>query len=325
MRPTLLIAQRGAAFSAGWRGLAGSPNRPFLLAIVAVCLFGLAGFLPDQDNVKTPYFGIRIVDDQTGRGVALVQLRTVNDIVFYTDSGGWVAFHEPGLMDREVYFSISSPGYEYPKDGFGYRGIRLTTKPGLSTTVKLKRVNIAERLYRVTGQGIHRDGTLLGLPVPIKDGNLNAGVVGQDSTQAVPYGDGIFWLWGDTNLANYPLGNFQTTAAMSPLPGKDGFKAELGVPLKYFGDADRPDQVRRMARLERAGPVWLFGLLTVRAGDGKEALVAHYTRQKGLAEVLEHGLVRFDDGAGVFKKVATFDLQNTWRFPRGNAFRVRRG
>src|SRR5437899_1649930 len=77
-----------------------------------------------EEKVNHPYFGIHVVDDRTGRGVPLVELRTVNDIKFVTDSAGWVAFHEPGLMEREVFFSIAAPGYEYPKDGFGYRGRR---------------------------------------------------------------------------------------------------------------------------------------------------------------------------------------------------------
>ncbi len=161
------------------------------------------------------------------------------------------------------------------------------------------------------------------MPFPIKDGNLNTGVVGQDSVQAVPYRDKIFWLWGDTNLPDYPLGNFQTTAATSPMPGQQGFKADLGVPLTYFADAAHPDRVRHMTPWKEPGPVWLFGLLSVRNEAGKESLVAHYTRQKSLTEVVEHGLVRFDDEAGFFKKIVTFDLKNTWQCPRGNAFQVR--
>jgi hypothetical protein len=319
----LLVEKYATFFANGRSRFAGGLGWPVALAALSACLFGMVGFLPAQEKIKSPYFGIRIVDEKTGRGVPLVELRMVNDIVQHTDSGGWAAFQEPGLMEREIYFAISAPGYEYPKDGFGYRGVRLTTKPGLTATVKIRRTNIAERLYRVTGQGIHRDSTLLGMPAPLQDGNLNAGVLGQDSVQAVPYRDGIFWLWGDTNLPNYPLGNFQTTAAMSPLPGKQGFQAEVGVPFTYFADATRPDQVRHMVPWKELGPVWLFGLLTIKGGDGNETLVSHYTRQKGLSQVLEHGLVRFDDEAGVFKKIVTMDLKETWRFPRGNAFRVR--
>lgn len=68
------------------------------------------------------YFKITVVDEQTGRGVPLVELRTVNGIRLWTDSNGVAAFVEPGLMDQSVFFHIASHGYEFPKDGLGYRG-----------------------------------------------------------------------------------------------------------------------------------------------------------------------------------------------------------
>jgi hypothetical protein len=277
-----------------------------------------------DERAAAPYFGIQVIDEATSRGVPLIELRTVNDIALFTDSAGWIAFHEPGLMDREVFFAVVGPGYEYAQDGFGIRGVRLTTTPGKTATVKVKRTNIAQRLYRVTGQGIYRDSELLDLATPPGIAALNAGVVGQDSVQAVPYRGRIFWLWGDTNLANYPLGNFQTTAATSPLPGKE-FDSQAGVPLSYFmakptaGDESKPARVRAMAPLPDPGLVWLFGLLTISDPEGREALVSHYMRRKSLAEESEHGLVRFNDDAGVFEKIATFDLDNHWRFPNGNA------
>src|SRR3954451_21414431 len=40
---------------------------------------------------KGDYFAISVVDDQTGRGVPLVQLKTTNDVCYYTDSNGLVA------------------------------------------------------------------------------------------------------------------------------------------------------------------------------------------------------------------------------------------
>ena len=105
--------------------------------------------------IKAPYFGIQVIDEDTGRGIPMTELRTVNDVRGITDNAGWMAFNEPGLMDREVWFYISlSPGYQREKDGFGYTGARLKTTPGTSATVKLKRTNIAERLARTTGQAI---------------------------------------------------------------------------------------------------------------------------------------------------------------------------
>ncbi len=50
------------------------------------------------------FFVIRVVDEQTGRGVPLMELKTTNGISFWTDSQGVIAFFEPGLMEREVYF-----------------------------------------------------------------------------------------------------------------------------------------------------------------------------------------------------------------------------
>ena len=94
---------------------------------------------------KPSSFEIQVVDRVTGRGVPPVQLRTVNDIRYYTDSAGRVAFDAPGLIHQRVFFHVSSHGYEFPKDGFGYRGIRLQITPGGKATLKIKRLNIPQR------------------------------------------------------------------------------------------------------------------------------------------------------------------------------------
>jgi hypothetical protein len=125
------------------------------------------------------YFTITVVDHQTGRGVPLVELSTTNDAVYYTDSNGVVAFHEPGLMNQVVYFHIKSHGYEYPKDFLGFRGKALKVTKGDSAVLRIKRLNVAERLYRITGEGIYRDSVLVGHPVPTKQPLLNGAVMGQ--------------------------------------------------------------------------------------------------------------------------------------------------
>src|SRR5579863_4700657 len=101
------------------------------------------------------YFTISIVDDQTGRGVPLVELRTTNEIPYYTDSNGIVALYEPGLMGRTVYFSVKSDGYEFPEDLLGSRGVSLKVTSGGRAQLKIRRTNIGERLYRITGEGIY--------------------------------------------------------------------------------------------------------------------------------------------------------------------------
>ncbi len=261
-------------------------------------------------------FGIHVVDAATERGIPLIEMRTVNDIRLVTDSAGWAAFHEPGLMGREVYFAVSGPGYELAKDGFGYTGIRPTPRDGETITVKMKRSNIAERIARTTGQGIYRDSELLGLPCPVP--NLMAEVMGQDSVQATPYKGKIFWLWGDTNNPQYPLGNYQTTCATTPLDQRP----EQGLRYDYFMSAKEPTRLRHMYPHSEAGCVWLFGLLTVKDEQGSDALLAHYGRFMGLDQSKDHGICRFNDTSGVFEKVEELGSDNTWRFLRGNAVRA---
>src|SRR4029434_605970 len=86
-----------------------------IIAVALILLFSIGG------QAATNVFVIRVMDEQTGRGVALVALKTQNTIASWTDSAGIVAFGEPALLGEEVFFHINSPGYEYPKDFFGNR------------------------------------------------------------------------------------------------------------------------------------------------------------------------------------------------------------
>ncbi len=280
--------------------------------------FAALSLAAEPPKVAAPWFGIHVVDDQTGRGIPLIELRTVNDIRCVTDNAGWIAFNEPGLMGREVFFYVSGPGYDKDKDGFGYTGVRVKPQAGQTTEVKLRRKVIAERLGRTTGQGMYRDSELLGLPLPLP--NINpAGVMGQDSVQAVPYHGRIFWLWGDTNVPHYPLGSYRTTCATSPVD----VLPEKGMAFEYFTDDKAPSKLRAMMPSKAEGAVWLFGLLTVKDDQGKEVLLAHYGRHKGLAKPEEHGVARFNDERGVFETVLPLPKEEEWRFPQGNAVRVK--
>jgi len=265
-----------------------------------------------------PCFAIKVVDDQTGRGVPLVELKTINNILFFTDSNGLIAFDEPGLMNQEVFFYVRSHGYAYRKDGFGYAGARLQVKHGGSAEIKLKRLNIAERLYRVTGGGIYRDTVLLGQKPPLREPLLNGQVLGQDSVQVAPYRGKLYWFWGDTNRPNYPLGQFQMSGATSELPGLD---PSIGVDLTYFANADGFS--KKMAPFKEPGPLWIDGILTVPDETGRERLVGHYSRMKDLGTVLEHGLVIFNDETQQFDRLVQFDLKLKRRNPLGHPIRVK--
>jgi len=283
------------------------------LAMILLPVGGRAGQGPQR------YFTIEVVDAQTGRGVPLVELRTVNEVRYYTDSAGVVAFYEPGLMSRRVFFHVASHGYEFPKDGFGFRGTTLRTTPGGVARLSIRRRNIAQRLYRITGQGIYRDTVLVGRRAPTREPLLNGRVLGQDSVSAVPYRGKIYWFWGDTSRESYPLGQFAMSGATSELPGKGGLDPSVGVDLTYF--VDQEGFSRKMAPLPERGMVWLDGLLTVGDDSGRLRLVAHYARMASLTKRLEHGLMVYNDQKEVFERLVRLN-DDARLHPQGQAVRV---
>ena len=137
-------------------------------------------------------FVIKTVDESTHRGVPLVELTTVHGVTYVTDNSGIVAFDEPGLMNTPVFFKVSSHGYEFPKDGLGFQGKRLTTIPGGKAEIRIKRVNLAERLCRLTGAGLYHHSVRAGLAVPIKQPLLNAKVLGSDSVHTAIYRNKLY-------------------------------------------------------------------------------------------------------------------------------------
>ena len=267
------------------------------------------------DSPTNRPFEIVVVDSQTGRGVPLVELRTVNNIRYYTDSAGVVAFFEPGLMNSNVFFHVASHGYEFPKDGFGFRGKALRVTPGGSVRLEIKRVNVAQRLYRVTGGGIYRDSRLLGRDVPLREPVLAGSVLGSDSVLTAVFGGRIYWFWGDTNRPGYPLGNFHVPAATSLLPGRGGLDPDVGVDLSYFVD-DR-GFAKETARMPGAGPTWISGLTVLSDASGRELMFASYVKIRKFLEVHERGLVEFDPKARRFDMLARFDVAEPL-FPSGH-------
>lgn len=285
-----------------------------------------AAFVPPpastQPSADRP-FRIEVVDSQTGRGVPLVELTTVNGIAYVTDSAGVIAFDEPGLMKEEVFFSIKSHGYSYPKDGFGNAGVRLTPAPGGTTTLRLERVNIAQRLYRITGQGIYRDSVLLGDQPPVAQPLLNGKVLGQDSVQTALYRGRIYWFYGDTSRSSYPLGNFAMSGATSELPqgaGGRGLDPAVGINLTYFVGPDGFS--RPMCPIEgQPGPVWCDGMTTVTDPKGGARLLCHFARMKSLGEMYEQGFALYNDEKELFEPLARFPL-DTVLYMRGQPLRV---
>ena len=272
--------------------------------LVLISFTGLAT-LPIVASQEMPRpFHIQVIDSVTQRGVPLVQIRTVNHIRLVTDSWGNIAFDEPGLMNQRVFFFVSSDGYEYPKDRFGFRGVALNIRPGGKAIIKVDRTNVAERLYRVTGAGIYRDTKLLSLQPPIKQGLVNANVLGSDSVINATYKNKLYWFWGDTNRPGYPLGNFHVPGAVSQLPGIAKTGPDNGIDLVYFVD-EKTGFAKETAKMPGKGPTWVFGL-TVLKESGKERLLATYNKVKPPMEIYERGVIQFRDSKQRFDKLTSF-------------------
>jgi hypothetical protein len=263
------------------------------------------------------YYEIHVVDEATGRGVPLAELTTVNQVHHVTDSAGRVALNEPGLAGETVFFTVSAHGYApVAKDGFGISGARLEVQPGGRGVIKLQRLNLAERLYRSTGQGIYRDSVLLGHQAPLADPWGAGKVAGQDSVSAIPYRDKIYWFWGDTGRMSYPLGLFRMAGATTLPPGKGGLAPSVGVDYQYFTGKD--GFCRAMAEVANPeGVVWVFGFGTVRDESGTERMVGHFSRRKGLTDELEHGMMIWNEEREIFEVKSTLPLEERWRFLDG--------
>ena len=274
--------------------------RRVMVRVVALLAVGL---FVAMAHAAAP-FAIHIVDSQTHRGVPLVQLQTTNGIRLYTDSTGTAAFNEPELMHRTVYFYISSPDYLYAADGFGYRGQAIAIRPGGAITLSIVRTGIAQRMYRITGEGIYRDTLLTGGKAPISQPLLNSGVFGSDSVQNCIYRGQLFWLWGDTLEPQYPLGNFATTCATSRLASAGGLSPAAGVNLHYFVNA--AGLPRRMAPLAGPGPVWLSALSVLPDAAGQPQLLATFAQEDARFHARQAGVMAFNAAVGRFMVVKRF-------------------
>jgi hypothetical protein len=228
-------------------------NRAWI-AIAGVPAGGMLGGASRRD-----YFQIKVMDESTGRGVPLVELVALNAVRYYTDSSGVIAFGEPHLMGRSIFFEIHGHGYRAPKaPGSDLGGAVLKPARGGKAEVRIHRINIAERLYRLTGEGIYRDSAILGLPVPIQDPLLSGGVTGTDGASTAIYRGKLYWFFGDTNGLNNL--NFGGAVATSDLPSRGGLNPSAGVNLKYFVDASGFSKA--MLPNSGGGLVWPFAPMT---------------------------------------------------------------
>jgi len=102
-----------------------------------------------EDGEKKPEishpFRIEMVDDETGRGVPLVELRTVNQIRYVTDSNGIAAFDEPGLLLQPQASRHVRPGGRKNHLFRGHLHGDLLREQGPDTQVRLQPGDVSAR------------------------------------------------------------------------------------------------------------------------------------------------------------------------------------
>lgn len=244
-------------------------------------------------------FEIQVVERGSGWPVPLVELRTTNHVGFWTDNAGCVAIDLPELVGEEVWFSITSDGYEAPADGFGMSGVRVKLQPGGHERVEVVRTSIAKRMGRLTGAGLFAESQKLGLERDWRE----SGVVGCDSVQNAVYRGRMFWAWGDTSLANYPLGIYHMTSATSAVRPLESFEPPVKLSLDYFvDDRDRP---RGVAEMPGEGPTWVGGYVVLPDASGRERLAGSYLKIKSGLDAYASGLCVWNDERDRFEQLKT--------------------
>jgi len=237
-----------------------------------------------------------VVEKGSGWPVPLVELRTTHNVRFVTDNAGVIAFDLPELMGRETWFDVFGHGYEIPKDGFGYRGVRLTPRPGKTLRIEVTRTIIARRLGRITGAGLFAESQKLGRELDWPE----SGVLGCDSVQNAVHGGRMFWLWGDTTMANYPLGIFDGTSATTAIQPLNSFEPPLRLRLDYFADPNgRP---RGIAKMPGSGPTWVSGYVSLPDSNGAPRLVGTYVKIKPPMDAYERGLCVWNEATASFDR-----------------------
>ncbi|MFO8013895.1 MAG: cellulase family glycosylhydrolase [Phycisphaerae bacterium] len=273
------------------RPLAVSLGAVLLATTVAPAATGA----PADDAPPLKPCSIQVVEKGTGWPVPLVILRTTHNVRLVTDNAGVAAFDLPELMGRQTWLYVHSPGYEVPKDGFGYRGVRVTPEPGKTLRVEVTRTSIAKRLGRLTGGGLFAESRRCGREA----GPAESGVLGCDSVQTAVHRGRLYWAWGDTILPHYPLGIFHMSSATTAVRPLESLKPPVHLEYDYFrDDAGRP---RGVCRMPGDGPTWASGYVSLPDAGGTPRLVATYAKIKPPLEAYEYGLCVWNEAAARFE------------------------
>lgn len=260
-----------------------------------IFIFSIFALVPSFTWAESPSpCRIEVIEKGSGWPVPLVELRTTHNLSFITDNTGVIAMDALELMGRQTWFTVIGHGYDAPKDGFGFRGVRLTPEPGKTLRVEVVRSILAKRIGRLTGAGLFAESQKLGEYLDWKD----SGIHGCDSVQNAVHRGRLFWAWGDTNMPNYPLGLFDMSSATTDVNPLGSLEPPLKLKFDYFTD-DKGRQ-RGVAKMPGSGPTWVTAYVSLPDKTGAQRLVGSYVKIKPPMDAYESGLCVWNDETSQF-------------------------
>lgn len=324
-----------------------------LLIVTAAFLMSPSGSL-QADSINDPlaqlspeerkkiFTKIKVVDEETGRGIPAVGL-FAKFKRFYTDSNGIIAFWEPGIEERVSEVRTDDHTFRFYLDVTGYEfnqpfGFGVDLKGGNTQIVTIPRTMIAERLYRVTGQGIYEDSYLVGADIPIDEPLLNGKKMGGGVTSTAVFNDKVHWFIAGGGSPDKTL-LFNTFGATSILPENGGLSPLKGVNLQYFENADGSAKPILNVPDGGGGQLAIFRVMVVE-DDGQQKMFAYYVRQRPQSQKFKneldlsvlreqsHGIAKWDSSENRFVHQATFDSKKPYDIaqvlaPYHNTFKVK--
>lgn len=263
--------------------------------ILRVSILGILALVAPAAAIEVPKpCRIEVVEQGSGWPVPLVELRTTHNLRFVTDNAGVIAMDAPELMGRLTWLEVIGHGYDVSKDGFGFRGVRLTPEPAKTLRVEVKRTMPAKRIGRLTGAGLFAESQKLGEHLDWQD----SGIHGCDSVQNAVHRDRLFWAWGDTTMPGYPLGIFDMSSATTAIQPIATFEPPLRLKFDYF--TDDQGRARGVAKMPGSGPTWVTAYVSLPDKTGTPRLVGSYVKVKPPMDAYESGLCVWSDETGRF-------------------------
>jgi hypothetical protein len=113
----------------------------------------------------------------------------------------------------------------------------------------------------------------------------------------------LYYAWGDSAVARYPLGLFHMTSATTSAEPWSSLVPPLRVELDYFTDANH--QPRAVAPMPGDGPTWVTAYVSLPDAAGASRLVGSYLKIRPPMNAYQSGLCIWNDDREVFEHFKT--------------------